>query len=591
MPRHPAVAYAVVVCCGLALLAALSLTLSDGPNVLPGLFFAVLLLVLGLPWLHALRMAKPVQHNNSAVNAMLAGRFDEAERHLIEAERSNASMLRITTRILRAQLCVQRAELDEALRHLDAVLAARLPWVGRFYAKLATASARGIRAFVRALRGDQAGARADLAALEQSTLKRTDALASAAVANAVLLLKAGDRPGLREFLEKNRTLLFEFTSPRERALVRALSWSSRKRDVAYRTPVRSDARGTPHGLDAWLDAVLPGAASLAEDLRDAEEHATPAPVTRAAEAESAAPTRVRPAAVPLMSVAMPASGNPGFASGLPGKPLLLWVVLIVAFLAIWQFLSPDTEPPAQVYEPQERVSLWAIVLPPVLLFSSILGALLWRGQRAQRAVIRAAVLIATDPPAAHDLLVRLSRSSLKMIAVQAHLSLAGLGERAGDFGAALAHADAALRQLRTSGARAMAYDLLLPDIHAMRALALAGLDRMSEASVELATIEHDFPAFYLLERSKVRVLQLLAARAGDFRSAAQIAASRSPDLPISYRDDMLGELAEVVARGTAVERMRLNRLRHEIEADPVLARWLEIAAPALMTHFDDLRAA
>jgi hypothetical protein len=591
VPRHPAVAYAVVICCCLALLAALSLTVGESPNVLPGLFFAALLLALGLPWIHALRVAKPVQHNNSAINAMLAGRFDEADRHLIEAERSNSPMLRITTKIVRAKLCVQRAELNHALQHLDAVLAARLPWLGRFHAKLATASASGTRAFVRALRGDQAGARADLAALEQLPLKRPDALASAALANAVLLLKAGDRTALREFLDKNRTLLFEFTSPRERALVRALSWSSRQRDFAYRTPMRSQARGTHQGLDAWLDTVLPGAGSLAEDLRDTDELVSPALVTRTAEAAGGAPTRVRPATAPFMSVAMPANGNSGFAPGLPGKPLLLWVTLIVAFLAIWQFLSPDTEPPAQVYAPEESFTVWVIALPLVLLFSSILGALLWRGQRAQRALLRAAVLVASDAPAAHDLLVRLTRSSLKMIAVQAHQSLAGLAERAGDFGAALAHADAALLQLRAPGARAMAYDLLLPDIHAMRALALAGLDRMSEASVELAAIEHDFPAFYLLERSKVRVLQLLAARAGDYGSAAKIAAGRSPDLPISYRDDVLGELAEVVARGTAVERTRLNRLRHEIEVDPVLAHWLDIAAPALVTRFDDLRAA
>jgi hypothetical protein len=595
VPRHPAVAYAVVVCCLLVLVAVVGLTIADSPTLLPALFFAALLLAVALPWIHALRIAGPVQHNNRAVNAMLAGRIEEAERHLIEAERSHASMIRITTKIVRGQLCVHRAELSEALLHLDAALAARLPWLGRFHAKLAIASARGTRAFVRALRGDQAGARADLAALERLPLKRPDTQVSAALANSVLLLRAGDRSALREFLDRHRTLLFEFTSPRERALVRALSWSSRKRDTAYRTPMRTEARRPQQGLDAWLDAVLPGAGDLAEDLRDADELAAADPVERVVEvAEPVAdrvPTRVQKPSAPSMSVAMPARGGSAFGAGLLWKTLALWVVLIVTFLAVWQFFAPEPLPPAEQFQPEEDFPIWAIAAPTVLLFAAIIGGVLWRGQRAQRALLRAFGLIASDPPAAHDLLVRLTRSTLKLVSAQAHLSLAGLGERAADFDVALAHAEAALRQLQAPGMRAVAYDLLLPDVHAMRALAFAGLDRMTEASVELAAIEHDFPAFYLLERSKVRVLQLLAARAGDYRSAARIAADRSPDLPISYRDDVLGELAEVVARGTAVERTRLNRLRHEIDGDTVLAHWLDVAAPKLMARFDDLRAA
>jgi len=40
-----------------------------------------------------------------------------------------------------------------------------------------------------------------------------------------------------------------------------------------------------------------------------------------------------------------------------------------------------------------------------------------------------------------------------------------------------------------------------------------------------------------------------------------------------------------------VARTRLNRLRHEIEVDRGLARWLDVTVPGLMDRFDALRPA
>jgi len=295
----------------------------------------------------------------------------------------------------------------------------------------------------------------------------------------------------------------------------------------------------------------------------------------------------------VMSVSMPA--RRGFVTGAPlgWKTLVLWLFLIVAFLAIWQFLSPEpsvSRGPGQAPDSQYDV-MFSIIVAPLGFFLAILAAILWRAKRAQKAIVRAGNLIASDPLRAHDELVGLSRSTLKQVSARAHVMLAGLAERAADFKTSLAQADAALAQLRVPMARAVAYDLLLPDVHAARALALAGLDRMSEASVELAAIEHDFPTFYRLERSRFRVLQLLAVRSGDYQSAARLSKARAPDLPISYRDDVLGEIAEVVARGGTIGRTRLSRLRCEIELDPTLAHWLDASAPELMRRFNDLRAA
>jgi len=346
--------------------------------------------------------------------------------------------------------------------------------------------------------------------------------------------------------------------------------------------------------------VLPGAGELAEEPLPELEAASALQFTEASARKTAAVAakveigasrelgRPHP---PVMSVAMPARRGFVTGSAFAWKTLVLWVVLIVAFLAIWQFLSPE---PSATQAPGPRAEydpILSIVFVPLILLVTIFAGLLWRAKRAQRAIVRAGNLIASDPLRAHEELVGLSRSMLKQLSAKAHVMLAGLAERAGDFNASLAHADSALAQLRVPLARAVAYDILLPEVHAARALALAGLDRMSEASVELAAIEHDFPAYYLLERSRFRVLQLLAVRSGDYQSAARLSKARAPDLPISYRDDVLGEIAEVVARGGTIGRTRLSRLRCEIELDPTLAHWLDASAPELMRRFNDLRAA
>ena len=593
MPRHPAVAWTATLSAVFVLPLLLGVWLTGfSLLLLPFLVAAVGIAVLAI---HAKRTALPVQHNNSAFNALSAGRLEDAEAHLVEAERSSVRALRITTNFIRAQLYLQRAELDLARKHLDAVLATPLPWLGRTHSRLAVVSARGLRAFVCALSGDQAATEADLEALRMSSAQRVDALSWAELARAVLLHKAGDARALRDHLDRNRNLLFEFTRPRERALVRALRWSAHQPNLAYRTASRRE-REASQGLHAWLESVLPGAGELAEEPPEALE-ADNSPEAVAGRASVAAPPSLGQARElgrphpPVMTVAMPARRGWTTGRAFAAKTLVLWVVLIVAFLAIWQFLSPDG-PPAAAPVAESQFSIpWTFMLAPAALFAAIFGGLLWRGHSAQQTLIRAGTLIASDPSRAHDELLRLSGSSLKAVSAQAHLMLAGLAERAADYKAALAHADSALAQLREPGMRALTYDLLLPEIHAARALALGGLDRMSEASVELAAIEHDFPAYYLLERSRFRVLQLLAVRSGDYQGAAELSKARTADLPISYRDDVLGEIAEVVARGAAVGRTRLARLRSEIDLDPTLAHWLDASAPQLMVRFSDLRAA
>ena len=223
VPRHPVVMQAVLLVGGFGA-AFVLIALSVG--VVKAWPVAVLALLVSVPALTAVRTAVPVQHVNSAVNELSAGRIENAEAHIVEAERSPAGLIRISTNLLRADISLRRAELARSLQYLDAALAVRTPWFGRFNAKLNAASARAHRALVHALCGDEAAVTADLDALERLSDKRVDALAYAALARAVLLRHAGDAGGLRQHLDQNRALLVETTAPRLRALVRALRWST-----------------------------------------------------------------------------------------------------------------------------------------------------------------------------------------------------------------------------------------------------------------------------------------------------------------------------------------------------------------------------
>jgi hypothetical protein len=272
------------------------------------------------------------------------------------------------------------------------------------------------------------------------------------------------------------------------------------------------------------------------------------------------------------------------------SPLALWLVLIAMFLGIWQFLSPDTPPTEQM--PARRMSpgvAIALASAPVLFFIGIAVGLVWRARTSQRSMIRGSVLMGRDPKAAQALFERLARSPTHLIASEAHLALAWLAEREASFDVALAHADTALERAKKK--RAGAYDLLLPQIHATRAFALAALDRKEEARRELALLEKGFPAFFYLERTRVRVELLLLIKNGDIRNAAKLSGARPPDLPISYREEILGEIAEMVERTSAVSREKLDRLRYEIDSDPVLSDWLDVVTPDLMGRFSEIRPA
>src|SRR5207248_940791 len=77
----------------------------------------------------------------------------------------------------------------------------------------------------------------------------------------------------------------------------------------------------------------------------------------------------------------------------------------------------------------------------------------------------------------------------------------------------------------------------------LRAFVLAALGREEEAQAELARIpEARLPAAYY----RVRLLRLL--HRGAFAEAARLVEQRPADLPISARDEALGDLVQAAAR-------------------------------------------
>jgi hypothetical protein len=70
-----------------------------------------------------------------------------------------------------------------------------------------------------------------------------------------------------------------------------------------------------------------------------------------------------------------------------------------------------------------------------------------------------------------------------------------------------------------------------------------------------------------------------ATRAGDRDAACAAARSRTGDLPLPYRDDVLADLAHA-SRGEATED-DLARLDAELRDDAELRAWLDAALPGL----------
>jgi hypothetical protein len=269
--------------------------------------------------------------------------------------------------------------------------------------------------------------------------------------------------------------------------------------------------------------------------------------------------------------------------------LALWVLLVLLALAIWQFLTPsDHAAVAEIAEPVAGAGAWLWALPGAL-FAVLVGVLVWRVRGAQtdeRRLHAALVPLARGEEGAVETLDALTRSSSKLVAASAELHLARAAERRADFAEALRRCDQGIAAVTAQPAlRALASQILLPDLAAERAVVLAALGREAEAHAEIAVVADSFPAHPYLARGELRVALLGAARRGDVGAAARVAeGAGEATLPLS--EETLADLARAAAHPESAGPGESARLRELLRQDADLRRFLEAVAPAVLAAFE-----
>lgn len=527
------------------------------------LVFGGALLVAGI---RLRRFTGAVQLVNQAYDRAQRGESSDADALLDDAARRSASpMLQRAMAVQRAWRAIDRGDLEHARKYVDEGLEVRLGLNGRMHAAMVRAELTSTRAVLRAAHGDAAGARHDAVTVRQTWQATPDALANAALADVLALRIDGVRESVRAALHEHRLLVLEHARPAFRAIMRAV-WHSAHLGVS---PYRSAPAGDRTRFRELVRAVL--GPDRREDVNVEDDMVPPlaggAVTVPAAADTSAGDERTRPKTPARRGFVLPA--------------LVIWVLLIVTFLVAWQFLQPSGR--AIRGDARAAPALSGTMLASMFAgaFAAFMTVLVWiqrRGLRRLLAASRAGAL--GNEREARDVLTVLRRSRFPLISAQADLELANLEIRGANFEAALDVCEAGIRALSSRASRRVAYDALLPRLHAARAYLLAGLDRPSEAEKEIARLERDYPAFYNLANAVHRARLMLAIRRRDFAAAAELEAARGPELGVGYREEMLGELAQVLAHGAPREHVR--RLHSEIREMPELNAWLERMAPATL---------
>ncbi len=543
----------------------------------PVLAFGLMGLGLGALGVYLVRVGPAVVLANAAIDAIARGQLLEAEARLdaIPKGARRGSVARAVHNH-RAVIAMRRGQTRKAVEEATLAIDTRSSLLTRVYEKVQQEHGRSIRALASASLGDGDRARADIAAIRASSVAAPQALALASVAEAALLSRDVDRGPLAALLARDRELLFEYTSPRERALVRALERMVKARGTsAYREAAKREEApdGNEPPLASWIASVVPAAAAFAPPAGARRESAEP--VGLEAQPSPASVARVERA-----------QRNP-VRRRQAVRTLVLWVLLVVMFLAIWQFLTPSDRPPSAPNPAPDGPWLpgWITLLIPAA-FLALFAYATWLGQRATTSLLRAARALARgDAAAAQREYTRLTRRR-GTTGASADLGLANMASRAGRFDECLRLCDAGIAKV--AHLKATASDLLMPELLARRAYALAALDRPLDAATQLGVLTTSYPGFAWLSRAQLSVRMMLAVRAGEADKAVALARERTPDLPLDLRDEMLADL--VVARADRAP-AELVRLDDELREGPGLRSWIAGVAPRVLAEFEPLAAA
>jgi hypothetical protein len=486
------------------------------------------------------------------------GKLDDAEADLTVAELADPSPAhRQLIGMQRALVALRRGALASALPELDALLEAHIK-------PREAEGAYALRAFVRASLGRHDDARRDIASVRANEHARPESLARAGLAEAMVLFGTGERDALRELLQRDRALILENNHPRERAIARGLQrYLQSSASSVYRVAGPRDGdppAGDEPELAEWVRRVAPGVAPFVRVPRALTHDRVPAElpqhgvVPRAGQSASARPQRAQ-----------------------AGIALALILFLSMVAIIAWPMLS--------------YMRLSALILPAV-------GVLGFGTFRIARALVKLAEQRTPRLPSglaaaataigrgnlgdAERSLASLVDDPQDLVAAQAHLHVARVAERRGDFDAALRASERGLGRLTEPQTRAAANTLPM-DLAAERALALAALDRSDEAHATIASLAGTYPS-RLRAGFRVRLVELV--RTGKLAEAKRWAEAYQTDLPLSVREELLADLARAVAAPAEIGPAEVRRLSDEL-ALPESRAWVSRVAPSLLASFED----
>jgi hypothetical protein len=517
---------------------------------------------------------------NSSIDALSRGRSDEAEA-LLDAVPRIARRWTVARLIhhRRSEMAFYAGRVHEAVEHATRAIKTYVPWFERANVGYLLPQMRALRAVAAASEGDETLARSDIEAVRGCAEPAAESLAMASLGEALLLARHDDRLALASLLQRDRRLLLEKTTPRGRALVRSLQrMLEARRAGVYREPgTREEAiQGTP--IASWIASVAPAAGAFA-------------------------PRRGTPTADRAETVGLDAPPDVQAVAGLVGKQsvafrganrkaakrvVVLWMLLIAMFLAMWQLLQPSDPsgrpplprtPAPSAAAPAEDTALpvlpWLVIGMSVGLFGLLMG---WGRMRRFRArLIGAARAFALgDLTKARDEYTALAKRA-DVVGAQAELGLAILADYGADFEQAVDHCERGLA--KTARYNAAGMELIVPHLYAERGRAFAALNRQAEATAQLAQLSGEYPRFFGLSRSMLSVRLMQAVRGGDIAVARSLARRRTPDLPLDLRDETLADAVVAIDERLPEDAARLDR---ELKEDRDLSAWMDRVAPGVV---------
>jgi hypothetical protein len=263
--------------------------------------------------------------------------------------------------------------------------------------------------------------------------------------------------------------------------------------------------------------------------------------------------------------------------------------ILVTFLTLYNLVvTPEVPRTMQRAPAADGVGLvvWCVVVPTLVLTALIVGYSTRRNRTISRTIIGARRDMARGDDAKVEQAMRpMTQSPHASLAAGAWLLLAQVAERRADFAACIDACDRGEGRLVGAGlARVISTDITLPELVAMRALSLANLGRRAESDVERARLASEFPSFPLAGRAHLRIALASALRAGDLEAAAKVAHSRSLDMPLPLRDDLLVDVVLAVVDGASAE--EIERIRGELGDDDTTRKWVDAVAPGLRDKMD-----